>query len=118
MNKPPTNIKFHLSTIERRLIEKNYYALGIDKLKTKGKKSSKIVIRDKCFTMLKDYTIIRITTDSTYQEMKIDTSCDNYYTSNIDDENSIKQFIKLILDIIYAKPELKNAQYPTYYTCK
>jgi len=109
MNKPPTNIKFHLSTIERRLIEKNYYSLGIDKLKIEGKKSTKIFIKDKCMTMPKDYFIIHITHAGTYQEIKIDASCDNFYAWNINNANRLKQFIKLILDIIYSKPAVKNA---------
>ena len=109
MNKPPTKIKFHLSTIEKRLIEKKYYSLGIDKLKIEGKKSSEILIKDKCTTMPKDYTVLRINNSGTYQEIKIDASCDNFYFWNVNNANKLKQFIKLILDIIYSKPTVKNA---------
>ncbi len=59
--------------------------------------------------MPKDYTILYIKGKGITQEIQIDPNCNDFYLSNFSEANRVKKFIKFILDIIQAKPEIKNS---------
>ena len=109
LSKLPTKIKFNLTNKEQNEIIKSYYSLNLNKIKTINKQTGNIYIEDECMTMPKNYTILHVKTKSLLQEIQIDMGCDNFYLSNFREANRIKKFIKLVLNIIQSKPEMKNA---------
>ncbi len=109
VSKKPTEIKFHLTNEERNEIIKKYYSLKLNKISKIDKITGNIYIEDKCITMPKIYTILRIQSQNTSQEIQIDTGCDNYDSSNFIEANKIKEFIKFALNIIQSKPGIKNS---------
>jgi len=108
MSKAPTEIMFHLSNEEKSKIIDKYYALNLEQLKKIDSRTGNIYIEDNCMTMPKDYTILRVKTKTISQVIQIDIGCDEY-NSNSNVARRIKEFIKYTLNIIQAKPEIKNA---------
>lgn len=103
MEKPPLEVKFHLSDDEVNRIINKYYDLGINKL------SQDLLIRDNCLTMPKVLTALRVKTKKQVQRIQIDEDCDDFKFSNSGKANRVKTFMKFIRDIIGAKPEVQKA---------
>ncbi len=109
MSKPKLEIKFQLSEKEKESITQSYYDLKIHKIKKIDNESGNIYIKDECEIMPKMYTIIKIKTAYTFQEIKIDESCDDFYLSNFNEAKRIKKFTKFVMSILQSKSEIKKA---------
>lgn len=108
-NKPPQEIRFHLSDLEKKEIYEKYYSLRLDKIKKTGLVNDDILVKDKCEEMPKNKTVLHVQSREKNQEIKIDLSCNSFYLSNFIEADRIKTFIVFTLDIIRSKPQIKEA---------
>lgn len=108
MTKPKIEVKFKLSEDEESAIKKKYYDLKIYEINQINNITGNTLIDDDCGTMPKFYTIIKIKKPASSQEIQIDKSCDNFYLSNFVIAHRIKEFIKIVTDILQSKPEIEN----------
>lgn len=109
INKPPDEIKFHLSDNEKRKIIGKYYDLDINKISGKDKITGNTYIEDKCMIMPKLFTIIHVKGKDKLQEIQIDVGCDDFYLSNFSKAKRIKKFLQFVDGIVKSKPQIKNA---------
>ncbi len=103
INKPPTEIKFKLSDMEKKSINKKYYELNLDKL------PEKLTIENNCNIMPKVFNVLNIKRDQLMQQIRIDRSCNDYSLFKKGKAKRINDFIDFIKNILNSKPEIKNA---------
>ena len=56
------------------------------------------------------YTTVSIKSQNLSHKILIDIGCDDFSNKNSQQAKEIKDMIKMIKEIIYLKPEIKNAQ--------
>ena len=109
ISKPSVEIPFKLSKEERAGIVGKYYKLSIDNIIDIDKEMGKIYIEDECKLMPKLYTVLHIKSQYHFQQIQIDTDCDNFYFSNYKKAARVKKFIKYVYEILNSKEEIKHA---------
>jgi len=103
LSKPALHIKFSLTKVELTKIKTKYYDLGIDNI------ADDTNFKDDCMIMPKLKTILTVKSESAIQRIEIDEDCDDFYVSNFLKANKVKEYLKIIREILKAKPEIKNA---------
>jgi hypothetical protein len=109
ISKPPFEVKFELTPIEKEQIINKYYSLALYELKEVDAHWGTIYIEDECMIMPKIYTYLTVERDSVTQQIQVDESCDDYSWGKSDRAQRVKTFLQFVDGIIKAKPEVKNA---------
>lgn len=69
----------------------------------------KTTLKDNCRNMPKLLTVIKTTTAHAEQEISIDEHCEDSGFFDSGREKRMKKFPKLVKDIVFSRPAVKNA---------
>ena len=103
VSRPPLGIKLDLTDAEKTRIIDAWYSLRLDQL------TGESTLSDNCHTMPKLNTVIQAKTVTHSQQITIDENCGDFYFFTTGKADRVKKFIKLVRDIVFSRPAVKNA---------
>lgn len=103
ISRSPLAINLGLTGAEKTRITDAWYSLELDQF------SPQTTINDNCHIMPKLNTIIRAMTTAHSQEITIDAHCEDFSLFNEKKAERVKKFIKIVQDIVFSKPAIRDA---------
>ena len=103
MDKSPVEIVFKLSDVEKKEIVNSYYNLDIDKI------NEETNLEANCMFDPQFHTTLQVKTKTKSQNIRINESCNDFASADMDKAEAVQKFLKAIMKILNSKAEIINA---------